>query len=184
MKKIRCGKGHFYDGDRYVSCPHCASGIVPEESLRTGNNSDEKTEILKREDIVPGDSTVLLNYGNNEAIETVMGWLVGIAGNEYGKSFELTTKEYKLKGKASIEIELNENLPESFRNSVKIGFGRTSEVFYIKAIAGNVVCVNKDAVMGQQMLESGDVVSMGEIKFAFIPLCGNKFDWDKLDERI
>ena len=27
MKLERCANGHFYDGDLYSSCPHCATGI-------------------------------------------------------------------------------------------------------------------------------------------------------------
>lgn len=27
MEKVMCAKGHFYDGDRYQECPHCAAGM-------------------------------------------------------------------------------------------------------------------------------------------------------------
>lgn len=28
MNRVICVKGHFYDGDKYTSCPHCAEGVA------------------------------------------------------------------------------------------------------------------------------------------------------------
>ncbi len=33
MNLVKCSKGHFYDSDRYSSCPHCVSAGVAEESM-------------------------------------------------------------------------------------------------------------------------------------------------------
>lgn len=29
MKLTKCSNGHFYDGDAYSSCPHCANNMEP-----------------------------------------------------------------------------------------------------------------------------------------------------------
>lgn len=29
MNRVICPKGHFYDGDKYSSCPHCLEGVEP-----------------------------------------------------------------------------------------------------------------------------------------------------------
>lgn len=44
MNLIKCSKGHFYDGDRFASCPHCG-GAAPSTdsvtiSLPSGGSSD------------------------------------------------------------------------------------------------------------------------------------------------
>ena len=31
MNRVICVKGHFYDGDKYSTCPHCADGAAPIE---------------------------------------------------------------------------------------------------------------------------------------------------------
>lgn len=52
MNRVLCSKGHFYDGDKYSSCPHCASGtkvVEPSyfESLAQNNKSEEKCKEKK-----------------------------------------------------------------------------------------------------------------------------------------
>lgn len=35
MNLCRCEKGHFYDKEKYATCPHCAGGSASDESLTT-----------------------------------------------------------------------------------------------------------------------------------------------------
>lgn len=42
MNLKRCEKGHFYDVDKFASCPHCAGGI---------GNSDETVAIMPEDDV-------------------------------------------------------------------------------------------------------------------------------------
>ena len=35
MNLCRCDKGHFYDKEKYATCPHCAGGSASDESLTT-----------------------------------------------------------------------------------------------------------------------------------------------------
>lgn len=35
MNLSRCEKGHFYDGEKFASCPHCAQGAQMDDSLTT-----------------------------------------------------------------------------------------------------------------------------------------------------
>lgn len=44
MNLVKCSKGHFYDGDRFASCPHCGGGTPSADSvtisLPSGGSSD------------------------------------------------------------------------------------------------------------------------------------------------
>ena len=48
MNRVICIKGHFYDGDKYSSCPHCAEGVAPIEpdhfAVAHGAEKEEKEE--------------------------------------------------------------------------------------------------------------------------------------------
>lgn len=35
MNLSRCENGHFYDKEKYASCPHCAQGAGTDESMTT-----------------------------------------------------------------------------------------------------------------------------------------------------
>lgn len=28
MNLVRCGKGHYFDGSKYASCPHCGANLL------------------------------------------------------------------------------------------------------------------------------------------------------------
>jgi hypothetical protein len=50
MKLTKCGSGHFYDADKYDSCPHCASKsngggvtVATDSPVSGGSNSIDKT---------------------------------------------------------------------------------------------------------------------------------------------
>lgn len=36
MKLQKCSNGHFYDGDKYATCPHCSGGQKPAQSPGSG----------------------------------------------------------------------------------------------------------------------------------------------------
>lgn len=42
MNRVICVKGHFYDGDKYETCPHCASGV---EAIRQDPFSVRHSEL-------------------------------------------------------------------------------------------------------------------------------------------
>lgn len=52
MNRVICVKGHFYDGDKYENCPHCAEGVAAIEPNRFsaaqgGVHQEEKGEVKK-----------------------------------------------------------------------------------------------------------------------------------------
>ncbi len=53
MNRVICVKGHFYDGDKYTSCPHCAEGAAAIEPNRftvpRRENAEESERVHKRE---------------------------------------------------------------------------------------------------------------------------------------
>lgn len=88
MNRVICIKGHFYDGDKYSSCPHCAEGAAPIEpdhfAVVHGAEKEEKEEkkekkgfFHKKEKKVPEPVPVVENktamYSEKEAEEIVSG---------------------------------------------------------------------------------------------------------------
>lgn len=47
MNLKRCDKGHFFDADKFVSCPHCAGGMRnSDETIAIRPDDDIKTEAI------------------------------------------------------------------------------------------------------------------------------------------
>ena len=38
LRLVRCGNGHFFDGNRYQLCPHCGAGV--KEGRKSMNAAD------------------------------------------------------------------------------------------------------------------------------------------------
>lgn len=86
MNLSRCNNGHFFDKEKYASCPHCAGGAAADGSLTTvftedaGSQSavpgtmalEEPTEPLK-EGTLPVDETPLPLAGTMEDVPTGVG---------------------------------------------------------------------------------------------------------------
>lgn len=44
MNRVICAKGHFYDGDKYETCPHCETGVeaIQQDSFSVRHNESEE----------------------------------------------------------------------------------------------------------------------------------------------
>lgn len=47
MNLCRCEKGHFYDKEKYDTCPHCAGGSASDESLTTVFSEDSTVPVTE-----------------------------------------------------------------------------------------------------------------------------------------
>ena len=47
MRQTRCEKGHFYDADRFASCPHCANmaGGMPQGNPTVTKTLDDQVTV-------------------------------------------------------------------------------------------------------------------------------------------
>ncbi len=55
MNLSRCERGHFFDKEKYATCPHCAKGVMTDDSLTTvftEELSDDVTEPLNTNPVV------------------------------------------------------------------------------------------------------------------------------------
>ena len=58
MNLSRCENGHFYDKEKYPSCPHCAGGSASDESLTTVFTEGDATEPLDAGGLFPPVSPI------------------------------------------------------------------------------------------------------------------------------
>lgn len=61
MKLTQCENGHFYDAERYASCPHCSGG--PGAGGYHGNEEDSPTEALYRNNTPGADTDTTVPLG-------------------------------------------------------------------------------------------------------------------------
>ena len=196
MNLTRCENGHFYDAERFDSCPHCNQASVStvlqdEEGNKeytmpltpedTSNGLDKlKNEITDVKETEDG-SQKTIGYFGDVSTEPVVGWLVAIAGNNFGQDFKLKTgrnfigrsnsMDVALTGDSSISREKHAIiLYEPKSNSFLVQPGDAKELFYL----------NDKVVLTATEINAYDTLSLGSTKLLFIPCCSDKFNWDSV----
>jgi hypothetical protein len=195
MNMTRCENGHFYDSDRYESCPHCNQTSVStvlqdedgEKEYTLPLTSSEQDAAGGLKDLITdarggsGEDDAMATVGYFGAIgsEPVVGWFVATSGNHFGEDFKLksgrnfigrsTEMDVALTGDASVSRDKHAViLYEPKGNKFLVQAGDAKELFYL----------NDEVVLSAKEIAANDVLSVGETKLMFIPCCSEKFNWD------
>lgn len=119
MNLVRCEKGHFYDGDKFKTCPHCTAGeddrsvtiaaqevqdkslTQPQDEGKTMGSTALGTEKMSFQEAVSTVSSTTFVSEDDDMVKTtgiysgtidtepVVGWLVAVSGVHFGQCFEL-----------------------------------------------------------------------------------------------
>lgn len=112
-------------------------------------------------------------------VQPVVGWLVCVEGAAKGRDFRIHS-QYNYIGKAQhMDICISGDDHISAERAAVIAYDDQERMFFFGPGMGkNLVRVNGKMIMGQTVLNAYDVLSIGMTKLVFVPLCGERFDWD------
>ena len=100
MKLTRCANGHFYDEEKYSSCPHCAGGNA------NGNGySDMTTESF----VNPRTATIGSSFGDTDVT-------ISLPEYEVSRNIQATEPVYISKEATEKVTEMDEGVTQSFIN--------------------------------------------------------------------
>ena len=124
MNLIRCGAGHYYDGDKYAACPHCAGdetasgtigspelGAVASPFYGDMGNSDETVTVERPTPVRPSEKLEETRSpaGAPGRVQPVVGWVVCIEGPNYGQDFRLVAGRNFLGRGQGMQVRLQDN---------------------------------------------------------------------------
>lgn len=172
MSQIKCEKGHTYDAEKFLSCPHCANqmaGVSVEDIL--GQNQNRISTAI------PTPAT-LSNYRKLVSGKTV-GWLVCIEGTMVGESFVLREGDNYIGRAANMDIALLYEATVSREKHAIITYdsARNVCVLYSPEHADQTFC-NDKKVKTKKTLKNRDMLTFGESSFLYIPFCNTSFSWN------
>ena len=200
MVKCESGEGHYFDIRNHNSCPYCTNSKsslldVQDTVSRTELSPNEETSIYPRRKKKNYNETKMMIIGKDveedmifrkkrESIQ-IAGWIVIISEKHQGESFVLTygmntigregTKNHISlnNGDNSISREKHSSIIYDFENNK----------FFIQHNDGKYLTyINKQLVSGLTELNAYDKIKIGKTELVFVPLCGEKFQWDKKEE--
>ena len=117
--------------------------------------------------------------------DPVVGWLVVVGGPGLG-AYRPIYEGNNAVGRGAdqrIPIDFGDNTISSAEQAyIRYDSMDRSFLFVPNLSKTNVVAVNNKKPTGAVKLEHMDVITMGRTQLAFVPFCGEEFDWSELSE--
>lgn len=189
MGIIQCSKGHFYDSQTNASCPYCtgAAGSVgvtqplggfagsrspfPMDQNRGFNNV-----LLGAED--KQKTVALMKKGLG--VDPVVGWLVCIEGVDKGKDYRIRGQRNFIGRSEAMDICIRRDETISRENHTIISYNEKNNGFKIApGDSKGITYLNDEEVLMAMSIVAYDVIEIGKTKLVFIPLCGERFKWQR-----
>ena len=120
------------------------------------------------------------NKEETTSFDPVVGWLVCIEGATKGNDYRIHSQNNYIGRSAKMDISIPGDPHISAENSAIIAYDNEDRVFYFGPSTGrNIVRVNGKPALNAAQLEAYDVLTIGTTKLLFVPLCGDRFDWNE-----
>jgi hypothetical protein len=188
---LKCqGCGQYYDASISEQCPNCnpqAQGI--NRTIPLNMPSDGAWSVPAGGDIgrtvavAPMSSagrTVAMIH-ETIGINPVVGWLVCVDGKEKGRDYRILDGNNKIGRSNKMDICILGDDTISREDEAIVTYASAVKKYYLIAgTGGNVVYVNGDPLLVSQSreLSAYDKIQLGKTALMFIPMCGDRFQWE------
>lgn len=176
MNITKCPKNHYFDSDKFVSCPHCANQkaeAVVEDIL--GNHQ-------KNIDTAIPDLDIQKNSQKN--CRKTVGWLVCIDGAMLGESFILRDGDNFIGRAGNMDIPLLYEPSVSRKKHAVITYESNENVFHLHSPKHpeQTFC-NHKTVKIKRKLKNRDIITLGDCTLMFVALCSSSFTWNDIPQK-
>jgi hypothetical protein len=182
VKMVRCNQGHYYDPSKNSSCPYCGVQGLNVTPHHPGADDDSTQTIgAPPRGGVDWDREKTIAYFPAEmGFDPVVGWLVCIEGLELGRDYRIKSENNFIGRSTQMPICIQGDELISREKHAIISFEPRNQTFTIlPGESRGLIYLNNTAVYGPMPLNPYDVIEMGRTKLVFVPLCGEKFQWQK-----
>ena len=188
MSIIRCPKGHFYDDEKYDSCPTCSKGTglrwqtedAMTVSLEMAGGVEEvhltAEEPVKQSIRGNWDSEKTVALGGYGTQELLVGWLVCVAGNNKGKDYRLYSGFNRMGRNMDSDICVQDPMVSGSVHC-SVVYDEKGGQFYLVPGNGTLVYLNQEMVGEPVKLQEGDKIEVGQSMFVFVPFCKGELTW-------
>lgn len=194
MNLTRCENGHFYDAERFDTCPHCNQASLSTVLQDDDGNKEYTMPLTPQPEVSNGlknlvsevketedGSQATIGYFGAVPTEPVVGWLVAIAGSSFGQDFKLKSGRNFIGRSTEMDVALTGDSSISRQKHAIILYEPRSNVFLVQpGDAKELFYLNDKVVLTATEINAYDILSLGSTKLLFIPLCTDKFNWDSV----
>lgn len=193
MAVIRCEHGHYYDNEKYISCPHCENGQMGHEERQMGDSvtialDNQMTEEYAAQYVrsqtagqhieLDSEKTIGI-YATRDEAKYIVGWLVCIDGPAKGTDYRLLTGFNRIGRGHSNDIVLTTDMQVSRELHCSIIYEEKKNKFYVMPQAGCLTYLREEIVDQAVEINSGDVIRVGESYLELVAFCQGDKKWKK-----
>lgn len=192
MRLERCERGHFYDAERFSSCPHCDQTTVTgtvlinqedEELSKTAGIQQDASSVMEISGsgfAEPDDGQKTVGYFNMAiGSEPVVGWLVCIGGNHFGEDFKLKAGRNFIGRSSEMDVALTGDPSVSRDRHAIILYEPKNNIFIVQSgDAKELFYLNDKVVLNATEISAYDKLTLGNSTLLFVPCCSDKFKWE------
>ena len=165
MNLIKCPNNHYYNADKFDSCPHCQ---VNDAGISMSDIAGESQADINTK--TASDATSIYPL--------TTGWLVCIEGALRGKSYPLTYGDNKIGSGTNMNIRLKADNSVAIEDHAIITCDEQTKSFYLTGIqAGYTTLLDEMNITKKARLNNGQTITIGGLKFIFVQFIGITFNW-------
>ena len=223
MNLQRCEKGHFYDSDKFKSCPHCSTSVKSESNYLNGNDDQSVTVAMSSEQVnskvmeatvstaclfpnqvssvkpesvssfseavkktIVGavdhdeDKTIRF-YTNDLGVEPVVGWLVGLNGDAYGRSYCLKSGRNFIGRGEGMDVRIEKDQRISRERHAIITYDPKSRKFIAQpGESRELFYLDDEVVLNNKIISNKDILTIGGTKLMLVVCCDETFCWEDI----
>lgn len=204
-KITKCQNGHFFDSEKYDSCPFCvqnAQNTIPDVQgdtytipvIAPGPDPIQKTVPL---DGIDPNKTVRTGNKSDDTQKTVglfdiksgekspvVGWIVCTSGKHYGEDFRIKAGNNFIGRNLSMDIVLSKDPSISREKHIIIVYDPKSKQTIIRpGDTHELSYINDEVIVEPKNLKKFDKLQIGTSEFVFVPFCGDGFEWKEKEEQ-
>ncbi|MCR5041153.1 MAG: FHA domain-containing protein [Clostridia bacterium] len=191
MNPIRCINGHFYDPERFDTCPFCNQTTVSAVDETTGGSPVftmpvSNTTIIGSAESESEETRSYFNLedkDSNVKHEPTVGWVVAIDGPHQGEDYRLKTGRNFVGRADNMDVSLPDDKSVARESHSVVVYDPKANIYLVAPGDAKELCyLNDSVVLAATQLKINDVISVGNTKLLFIPCCSDKFTWDSVIE--
>lgn len=109
------------------------------------------------------------------------GWLIALGGEHIGQDFRLKAGKNFIGRDKSMDIVLDGDKSVSRNKHAILVYEPKSHLYLVQpGESSELVYLNNEVVLSPTKLAAYDMITVGEVNLLFMPLCGERFNWDDI----
>ena len=171
----QCDNGHFYDENRFDSCPYC------QEAAGVGKTvaASPVGKTVAAQDADPGKTVGIIK--KKIGFDPAVGFLVCIAGPNRGRDYKLVAGRNFIGRAAAMDVALTDDDTVSRESHALVTYDVKHNRFSLSPGQGRgITYCNDEQVEMVRPLKAYDIIELGKSQLLFLPLCGENFQWNEV----